>query len=292
MTSSPIARNIITRQAVAVAIALFTEKRDVGRKIRSRKKWKPRSRPPRSGPGWYTARFAKERYRWPGRTKKHSSSAAIRMQTMISGMSKMIAPIGPVTMNSGMKAETVVNDEANTGVNIVFAAPVTARIGGAPWLRRYCAFSPTTIASSTMMPTAMISANMLIMLMVPPNWWKTNRVANIATGMPAATQKAICRDRNRNRMQITSAIPIMPFSISRLSRDWTLRHSSSCAISCTDAGRAARCRSAQACRSSAMSMMLRLPSACRIRLAAGRPLYSSCTWLFAGRCSMVAISRR
>ena len=67
-----------------------------------------------------------------------------------------------------MNAATVVRDDASTGASIRSAPLRAASRGAAPAWRFVSASSPTTIASSTMIPKAMMSANRLTMLMLPP----------------------------------------------------------------------------------------------------------------------------
>jgi hypothetical protein len=83
------------------------------------------------------------------------------------------------------------------------------------------ASSPTTMASSTMMPSAMISANRLIMLMLPPTRYRMNSVAAKDTGMPQATQKATRPVRNRYRISTTSTRPPRPLRTSSMMRSRT-----------------------------------------------------------------------
>ena len=109
---------------------------------------------------------------------------AMITQITTSGMSNRILPMMPPTSISGMNAATVVSDEASTGASIRLA-PSRAEARGAPPAWRFeSASSPTTIASSTMMPKAMMRANRLTMLMLPPSPQSTPSAAMNETGMP------------------------------------------------------------------------------------------------------------
>ena len=73
------------------------------------------------------------------------------------------------------------------------------------------------MASSTTIPSVMISPKSEIMLLVSPAAYISAMAAPMATGMPAATQKAVRALRKRNSSAITSASPIRPLS-TRMSR--------------------------------------------------------------------------
>ena len=101
------------------------------------------------------------------------------------------------------------------------------------------------MASSTMIPRAMIIANRLIMLMEPPTRYKIASVAMKDTGMPTITQKATRPLRNRNRMTITSASPPAPFLSNRSMRSRNNDHVSSKTSNCTPGGKPGRVSSTQ-----------------------------------------------
>ena len=69
----------------------------------------------------------------------------------------------------GVNAQSVVSEEAITGVNMRVAPVVAASAGLAPASNCVTASSPTTMASSTTMPSAMMKPIRLIALMVPPS---------------------------------------------------------------------------------------------------------------------------
>ena len=146
--------------------------------------------------------------RWPGRMKKLSIRLATSATIATSGSATMIWPMMSRMKNSGRKATCVVNVAAKTGQNMRRAPISAASAGGSPAAKRVAVCSPTTIASSTMMPSIMIIANSDI----------SPSVAMTAVGMPTATQKATRALRNRNRETTTRTSPCRPFQTSRFMR--------------------------------------------------------------------------
>ena len=69
---------------------------------------------------------------------------------------------------SGVKAHSVVREDATTGANMRLAPAVAASAGDLPASNCVRASSPTTMASSTTMPKAMMKPIKLTALMVPP----------------------------------------------------------------------------------------------------------------------------
>ena len=155
-------------------------------------------------------RRPREWARCPGRTKKHSMMDAMTTAMTTSGRVPMIWPMVSRTRRIGAKAAIVVRLAPITGV-IMWPAPSSAAVNGSsPRLERVAVCSPTTMASSTMMPSVMISANSEIMLMVWPLTYMKPMVAIMATGMPAATQKAMRALRKTKRMAMTTNSPWTP----------------------------------------------------------------------------------
>ena len=114
---------------------------------------------------------------------------------------------------SPKKAITVVIVAENTGSAMRRAAFSAASKGPCPRRARWSACSPTTMASSTTMPSVMISAKSEIMLIVSPAIYISAMADSIAVGIPAATQKAVRVFRNRNSSITTSAKPVSALSI-------------------------------------------------------------------------------
>ena len=142
--------------------------------------------------------------------------------------------------NTGMKAHAVVTDAARTGQSMARAPMTEASREGTPRSHCICPCSATTIASSTTIPSIMIMANMLIMLMDCPERYIANRVAANAAGMPTATQNAVRGLRNTNRMIRTSASPPRPFRTSMSSRLTTPSASIRKSVSSRSSGRPSR----------------------------------------------------
>ena len=150
--------------------------------------------------------------------RKHSTKLASKTTTTVKGISEIRSPKRPSTKVSAKNAMTVVNVAENTGSAIRFAAFSAASTGPSrSFLSRASACSPTTIASSTTMPSVMISANSEIILIVSPHANISAIAANIETGIPAATQSAVRALRNKNSSATTRPSPIKPLS-SRMSR--------------------------------------------------------------------------
>ena len=113
----------------------------------------------------------------------------------------------PLINSKGKKAAIVVNEDAVIGPIIRCAPPKAACKGASPCWKWARVSSPTTMASSTMMPKAMIIPNRLIMLIDPPIKYITPQVANNEAGMPMATQKATLELRNINSKPTTKSKP-------------------------------------------------------------------------------------
>lgn len=157
---------------------------------------------------------------WLGRIRKHSINEAIRTAITVNGMSRIRSPKRPPTAISPKKAMTVVKVAANTGIAMRLAAPSAASTGDSPKTRaRWSACSPTTIASSTTIPNVMINPNRLIMLMVKPPIHMNAIAASKATGIPAATQKAVRALRNKNSKATTRPKPVSALSTNRSRRE-------------------------------------------------------------------------
>ena len=68
------------------------------------------------------------------------------------------------------------------------------------------------------MPNVIIKPKRDIKFNVNPAAYIIATAANIAAGIPAATQKAVRADKNKNNKPITNPKPISPFWISILKR--------------------------------------------------------------------------
>ena len=134
------------------------------------------------------------------------------------GIAWMIEPMTSEMISSGTNAAIVVSDEENTGAAMRRAPVSAASAGDMPPRARVAACSPTTMASSTTMPSAMIRPNRLIMLIDWPLTSMTPSVASNETGMPTTTQKATRPLRKMNRMAMTRISPPRPLRSSRSMR--------------------------------------------------------------------------
>ena len=111
---------------------------------------------------------AKVPRRCPGSTRKDSTSDARMTQMTTIGMVRRIEPMIPPISSNGIKAAMVVSEEDTTGASIRRAPPSAELSASSPRSKCVTASSPTTIASSTMMPSVMINPNRLIMFTEPP----------------------------------------------------------------------------------------------------------------------------
>ena len=169
----------------------------------------------------YHGSFAppREWLRWCGRIRKHSNRLMLRTAITVKGMSAIKSPKVPSIAINPKKAMFVVKVAETTGQNIRSAARSAATTGASPnTRRRYSACSPTTMASSTTIPSVMINANNEIMLIVSPPACISATPDSIATGIPAATQIAVRVFKNSTSSSRTSPSPITALSSSRLSR--------------------------------------------------------------------------
>ena len=145
----------------------------------------------------------------------------------MSGNSPVTLPMMPGTNSIGAKAAMVVSTPKVTGAS-TSSVPRTAALVRFPV--RTCVvwmFSPTTMASSTTMPSTKMNANSEIILID----WSNSPMQAIAPrneiGMPRVTQNANRMRRNRVNTTKTSTKPERAFLSSRL-----MRPCSSAELSC------------------------------------------------------------
>ncbi len=137
------------------------------------------------------------------------------------GRASIICPIVSCTKSKGPKAACVVKIAANTGKAMRLPPMVAAVVGSSPMLNLVAVCSPTTIASSTIMPSIISKAKSEIILMVWPIIHMMPSVANKAIGMPAATQNAILKFKNANKIIKTRTRPLTPFFTKSIMRSRT-----------------------------------------------------------------------
>src|ERR1019366_4465758 len=93
-----------------------------------------------------------------------------------------IWPLMPPRKATGMKTAARMKAMATTGAETSLSAWMVASRGGMPSSMWRCTASTTTMESSTTMPIASTSPNMLVMLMVNPRMGKSAKVPTTATG--------------------------------------------------------------------------------------------------------------
>ena len=158
--------------------------------------------------------------KWPGKIKKHSTMLAANTVMTTMGRATRMSPIRPDSIRIGKNAAWVVRVAAITGVSMRVAARSAAVPGLSPRVILVAACSPTTMASSTMIPRVKISANSDTILIDWPVDHISAKVASIATGMPSATQKAMRALRNTNSTNSTSTSPPRPLRTNREMRSF------------------------------------------------------------------------
>jgi len=130
----------------------------------------------------------------------------------------MNLPIIPSICDRGRKAKTVVSTAMITGTATSRVPSMAAAVRLMPRSRRVKTFSPTTIASSTTMPSTTMKANIEIMFSEAPQAGMIQNPPMKEIGMPMATQKARRGCRKRARQMKTSTRPIVPFFSIRFMR--------------------------------------------------------------------------
>ena len=167
----------------------------------------------------------------------------------------MNSPTTPGQNSSGMNAARVVAVEAMIGHAMRFAAKAYARGPSSPSASFRSAYSVTTMAPSTSMPTARISENRTTMLTVSPRSDSTRMPVRNDPGMAMPTSPAVRTPKAPTTTIMTSRTALMTLfwrslSIVRISseRSWLK-------VTCTDSGQKARSSSTTARTASMVSMM-------------------------------------
>ena len=124
----------------------------------------------------------------------------------------MNCPVTPLIIRIGPKAATLVRIVARTGLPTWRTPSIAASRGEQPSSIRRKTFSPTTMASSTTMPSTTMKANIVIMFMVTPAELAISRPPRKATGMPSAVTSATRRLRKSTREISTRRPPTRPES--------------------------------------------------------------------------------
>ena len=154
--------------------------------------------------------------KWAGIIKKTSRRLATRTAHTTAGIANITWPIIPLIKKRGRNAATVVSIAEITGGDILVAARIDEFDVSIPLFSSRCSeCSPTTIASSTTIPKAIIRPNKEIILIDWPVRSITANVAENATGIPKATQNAVLEVKKIKRTVNTIINPLVAFLVSR-----------------------------------------------------------------------------
>ena len=113
----------------------------------------------------------------------------------------------PPAISRGRNAATVVSTPKMTGTATSQVPSTAAWTGGLPSCSWACTRSPTTMASSTRMPSTRMKDITVIVLMDTSKKGKSAIVPSMAIGMPTATHMASRNRRKRARTASTSTRP-------------------------------------------------------------------------------------
>ena len=181
--------------------------------------------------------------RCAGRINSDSISEKSRLTITMIGRPRTSFPIEPGTASIGRNAATVVSTPKITGV----ARPCAPRIAPSSLLAlRFCStcvFSPTTIASSTRMPSTSTRPIREIQLIETPRNGSTAKVPSSAVGTPHATHAASRRRRNSASTTSTMIAPCQALLFIEPSRSARMLDMSCQTTISTPAGSVARVRS-------------------------------------------------
>ena len=153
--------------------------------------------------------------------KKHSTRLAARTANTTIGIGRVKSPKILSRVSIGVKAASVVRPAAKIGLDILNAPRSAAYSGVVPLLNTVAECSPTTIASSTIMPSVIIKVNIDSIFMVRSSGHIKPSVAIMEIGTPSATQKAIRAFKNKNRVMRTRIMPPSPLR-SNSPRRWAI----------------------------------------------------------------------
>ena len=164
-------------------------------------------------------------------------------------------PMMPVQKRSGAKAATVVAVDAATAPATSLVPSIAAVIRSAPSSMCRKTFSTMTIALSTNIPSAMISAKSTIMFRVIPKASMKRNASSIESGMARATKNEFRTPMKKSSTPTTRSRPVMiPFSssltMSLTNLDWSPSTSKA-----TPAGQSSICSAASAFTAVATSRM-------------------------------------
>ncbi len=145
--------------------------------------------------------------RWAGSTKSDSSNEIASTEITTMGMFRKNFPEMPGTKSSGAKKTQVVMMEKQTGIATDLAPTTAAFSLETPSDRSWWIDSPTTIASSTTMPSVTMNAKSEIMLMETSTAGRKSSEPMKLIGIPSITQKAKRASRNKPSTRRTRIRP-------------------------------------------------------------------------------------
>jgi hypothetical protein len=166
--------------------------------------------------------------RCDGRMNNDSSSENSRQLITMIGTTRVMRPMGPGRKASGANAATVVSTPNVTGTTMVWA-PRIAPNSFLPIFDCWVwVFSPTTMASSTTIPSTTMKPSRETKLTDIPRWGITATAPRKEMGMPRLTHMARRSRRNSARMRTTRrkpprALRIMVFSRSERTSELSLQ---------------------------------------------------------------------
>ena len=147
--------------------------------------------------------------------KSASKRETAKITITTTGKGHQNFPVSPGISKRGIKAIIVVAILKITGRETSLVPAIAASIGLSPFLRYSYTFSPTTMASSTTIPSTTRNPNMEIMLILTPTSGRKMIPPIKEIVIPIMTQKARRYSRNRVKMIRTMTMAINPFSVSR-----------------------------------------------------------------------------
>jgi len=153
--------------------------------------------------------------RWAGRINNASTRLTIRTLITTMGITRRNLPIMPIMYNRGRNAKTVVSTAIVTGGAISLTPFIAASSLPSPRRLYVKMFSPTTIASSTTSPSAIMKAKSEIMFSEMSNLGISQKAPKNDISIPIVVQNASRILRNSVRHIKTSVRPRYAFLVRR-----------------------------------------------------------------------------
>ena len=146
--------------------------------------------------------------RCEGRIKSDSTSEKHRARITTQVMCRVNSEVEPLTNIQGKKASIVVMTPNTTGLATSWAPAIDALTPPPIRLASLCIPSPTTIASSTTIPSTSKNAKVDSMFRDTPTDPNSTNAPAYAVAIPTATQKATMGLSVSNNTSMTSTSPI------------------------------------------------------------------------------------